>query len=165
MKVKVTQLCPTVCDPMDYTVHGILQKPFPSPGDLPNPGIEPWPPALQADSLPADTHNERCLVNKWGRVCPLQGNSGSIRSPDCKGWRLPCWIPALCETWHAHRQFHTLLLGLWVPRTPCKTFKMTCYWMTFLSMLIPVFKFFCCVLKNDRDVIANECWQITNWQA
>ena len=25
MKVKVTQLCLTLCDPMDYTVHGILQ--------------------------------------------------------------------------------------------------------------------------------------------
>ena len=25
MKVKVTQLCPTLRDPMDYTVHGILQ--------------------------------------------------------------------------------------------------------------------------------------------
>ena len=25
MKVKVTQSCPTLCDPMDYTVHGILQ--------------------------------------------------------------------------------------------------------------------------------------------
>ena len=24
-KVKVTQLCPAFCDPMDYTVHGILQ--------------------------------------------------------------------------------------------------------------------------------------------
>ena len=24
-KVKATQLCPTLCDPMDYTVHGILQ--------------------------------------------------------------------------------------------------------------------------------------------
>ncbi|CAM9720312.1 unnamed protein product [Rangifer tarandus platyrhynchus] len=27
--------------------------PFPSPGDLPNTGIEPRPPALQADSLPS----------------------------------------------------------------------------------------------------------------
>ena len=26
--------------------------PFPSPGDLPNPGIEPRSPALQADALP-----------------------------------------------------------------------------------------------------------------
>ena len=25
MKVKVTQSSPTLCDPMDYTVHGILQ--------------------------------------------------------------------------------------------------------------------------------------------
>ena len=25
VKVKVTQSCSTLCDPMDYTVHGILQ--------------------------------------------------------------------------------------------------------------------------------------------
>ena len=25
MLVKGTQLCPTLCDPLDYTVHGILQ--------------------------------------------------------------------------------------------------------------------------------------------
>ena len=28
--------------------------PFPSPGDLPNAGIEPESPALQADSLPSE---------------------------------------------------------------------------------------------------------------
>ena len=28
--------------------------PFPSPGDVPNPGIEPGSPALQADSLPSE---------------------------------------------------------------------------------------------------------------
>ena len=28
--------------------------PFPSPGDLPNPGIKPGSPALQADSLPTE---------------------------------------------------------------------------------------------------------------
>ena len=45
---------------MDYTVHGILQArilewvAFPSPGDLPNPGIEPRFPTLQMDSLPAE---------------------------------------------------------------------------------------------------------------
>ena len=26
LKVKVAQSCPTVGDPMDYTVHGILQE-------------------------------------------------------------------------------------------------------------------------------------------
>ena len=29
--------------------------PFPSPGDLPDPGIEPWSPALLADSLPSES--------------------------------------------------------------------------------------------------------------
>ena len=29
-------------------------EPFPPPGDLPNPGIEPGSPTLQADSLPAE---------------------------------------------------------------------------------------------------------------
>ena len=58
--VRVTQSCPTLCDPMDYTVHGILQArrlewvAFPSPGDRPNPGIKPRSPALQADSLPSE---------------------------------------------------------------------------------------------------------------
>ena len=27
--------------------------PFPSPGDLPNPGFKPWSPALQTDALPS----------------------------------------------------------------------------------------------------------------
>ena len=59
-EVKVTQSCLTLCDPMDNTVQGILQarilewEPFPSPGDLPNPGIEPSSPSLQVDSLPAE---------------------------------------------------------------------------------------------------------------
>ena len=39
--------------------------PFPSPGDLPDPGIEPKAPALQADSLP---------------LCHL-GSHGEIKSP------------------------------------------------------------------------------------
>ena len=97
-KVKVTQSCRTLCDPMDYTVHGILQArilewvvfsllqgifptqglnpslprcrqifyqlnhkgsarilewvAYPSPADLPDPGIEPESPALQLESLP-----------------------------------------------------------------------------------------------------------------
>ena len=63
VKVKVTQLYPTLCNSMDYTVHGILQwsgQPFPSPGDLPNPGIEPRSPALQVDSLPAEPPGKPC---------------------------------------------------------------------------------------------------------
>ena len=60
VKVKVTQSCLPLCDPIDYIVHGILQakywsgQPFPSPGYIPNPGIEPRSPTLQADSPPAE---------------------------------------------------------------------------------------------------------------
>ena len=42
---------------MEFSRARILEWvafPFPSPGDLPNPGIEPWYPTLQADSLPAE---------------------------------------------------------------------------------------------------------------
>ena len=51
---------PMDCSPPDSSVHGILQAgilsgfPFPSPGDLPNPGIEPRSPALQVDDLLAE---------------------------------------------------------------------------------------------------------------
>ena len=59
MKVKVAQLCPALCHSIDFTVHGIFQARilewvFPSPGALPNPGIEPRSPTLQTDSLPAE---------------------------------------------------------------------------------------------------------------
>ena len=64
MKVKVTQSCSTLCDPMDYTVHGILQarileygQLFPSLGDLPNPRIKSRSPTLQADSLSGKPKN------------------------------------------------------------------------------------------------------------
>ena len=65
VKVKVTQSCLTLCDPMDYTVLGILQDRilewvvFPiSRVYLPNPGIEPRSPALQAGSLPAESQGK-----------------------------------------------------------------------------------------------------------
>ena len=68
MSVKVTQSCPALCDPLDYIVHGISQArilewvAFPSPGDLPNPGIEPRTPALQVDSLPAEPQGKATFI-------------------------------------------------------------------------------------------------------
>ena len=55
--VLVTQLCPTLCDPMDCAYRASLPTefsrqaygsglPFPTPGDLPNPGIKLASPAL-----------------------------------------------------------------------------------------------------------------------
>ena len=60
VKVKVTQSCQTLCDPMNCTIQEFSRpeywsgQPFPSSGDPPNPGIEPRSPTLQADSLPAE---------------------------------------------------------------------------------------------------------------
>ena len=51
---EVAQSCPTLCDPMDYIVHQAPPSsrqeywsglPFPSPGNLPDPGIESKSPA------------------------------------------------------------------------------------------------------------------------
>ena len=70
--MEVAQSCPTLCDPMDYSVHGILQASilewvaFPSLGDLPNPGINPRSPSLQVDSLPAEPQGKPlCLFQFW----------------------------------------------------------------------------------------------------
>ena len=60
LKVKVTQSCLTLCDPMDYTVHGILQArilewvavPFSRVSSQPR--DETQSPILQADYLPAE---------------------------------------------------------------------------------------------------------------
>ena len=57
VKMQVAQSCPTLCNPMDFTVHGILQArilewvAFPFSRGLPNPGIKPRSSKLQVDSL------------------------------------------------------------------------------------------------------------------
>ena len=54
--MKVAQLCPTLRPPWTYSPrpeHWSGQT-FPSPGNLPNPGIKPRTLTLQADSLPAE---------------------------------------------------------------------------------------------------------------
>ena len=43
--------------------------PFPSPGDRPNPGIQPRSPTLQADSLPAKTPEKPHPKGKNPLIC------------------------------------------------------------------------------------------------
>ena len=108
MEFSRPEYCLTLCDPVDYRVHGVLQarilewvafpfsrgsfqprnwtqvsciaggffiswatreaqeywsgKPIPSPANLPNPGIEPGSPALQADSLPIELSGKLGLL-------------------------------------------------------------------------------------------------------
>ena len=73
VRVLVAQSCPTLCDPIDRSPQAPPSMefsrqeywnglPFPSPGDLPNPGIEPGSSALQADSLPSEPQKKLCNV-------------------------------------------------------------------------------------------------------
>ena len=62
---EVSQSCLTLCDPTDGSLPGSGSMgfsrqeywsglPFLSPGDLPNPGVEPGSPALQTNALPSE---------------------------------------------------------------------------------------------------------------
>ena len=108
MKVKVAQLCPILCDPMDYTVHGILQARIPEWVAVPfsressQPGIEPRFPTLQVDSLPAEPQEK---PKNTGVCSPalLQRIFGERNASQCPGWasliaQLAKNPPALQET-------------------------------------------------------------------
>ena len=69
----VTQLCPTLCDPKDYIAHSVHRIPkqeywgrfpFPSPGILPNPGIEPVSPELAGRYFTTEPPEKPSLLNK-----------------------------------------------------------------------------------------------------
>ena len=61
------------CDSMDYTVRGTLQSRIvawvavPSPGDLPNPGVEPRSPSLQEDSLLSEPREKPFFLKHRGK--------------------------------------------------------------------------------------------------
>ena len=94
------------------------ELPFPSPGDLPNPGIKPGSPALQTDALPFEPLH---LLFTWGQTmlkvmktmvtsfktshtstAPLSAPSPVAGHHQCLCWRLPdthrqVWVSLV---WH-----------------------------------------------------------------
>ena len=71
---EVAQSCPTLCDLWTVTHQAPLSMgfsrqeywsglPFPSPGDLPDPGIEPRSPTLQADALTSAPPGKPLILN------------------------------------------------------------------------------------------------------
>ena len=83
-KSEVTQSCLTLYDPMDCSppgscVHGIFQARILEgvvislSGDLPNPGIEPGSPTMQADSIPSELPGKPVLINLLKRICSKSG--------------------------------------------------------------------------------------------
>ena len=90
VKVVVTQLCPTLCDSVDCNPPGSCPRDspgknigpgchYPSVGDLPNPGIEPRSPALQADSLPSEPPGKLWVIH-WvlPSELPFSQEAGSL---------------------------------------------------------------------------------------
>ena len=94
VKVLITQLCLTLCDPMYCMAHQAPLSmeffrqeywsglPFSSPEDLLNPGTEPRSPALLAESLPCEPAGEprRAALGPsvgWGHsLLPRRGREG-----------------------------------------------------------------------------------------
>jgi len=82
-EVKVKVICPVWLFLAPWTTQSMEFSrleywsgwPFPPPGDLPNPGIEPRDPALQADSLPVEPQGKTrevhisIEIDLWISVC------------------------------------------------------------------------------------------------
>ena len=110
-EVLVAQSCPTLCDPMACSPQTALSMAFsrqenwsglpcPPPGDLPDPGIQPGSPALQADSLPSESPRKpqirpglwACFYGKAKHqqsASPLQRSACSGRHYRRGGFSLP----------------------------------------------------------------------------
>ena len=63
-------------------------QPFPSPGDLPNPGIKSRSPVLQADSLPAEPQGKFTIHIK------------SLQQVNLKQWLTLRFFVAAAQGWH-----------------------------------------------------------------
>ena len=82
VRVLAAQSCPTLSDPTDLARQVPLSLGFllcPPPGDLSYPGVEPWSPALQADSLPSEPPGEPKGEQEHG----LRKRDGGGRGKQC----------------------------------------------------------------------------------
>ena len=82
--------------------------PFPSPGDLPNPGIEPGSPALQADTLPSESRGK-----PYDPAIPLLGiypENTTIQKDTCS----PMFIATLFTIARTWKQPNCPLTEEWI---------------------------------------------------
>ena len=92
LKVKVAQVCLTLCDPMDYTVHGILQARILEWVSFP----------FSRSSQPRDWTQVFCIAGGfftcWAQAEPL------VMGQICPGGRIWLWcslLPPVVVCWHA----------------------------------------------------------------
>ena len=109
LSLLVIQLCPTLCDPMDCAHQAPLSMgfskqaywsglPFHSPGDLPNPGIEPT-------SLMSPEDGTKQLEERWQRWL-LENHPR---------WEAKSWSRGEGETWILVKLKYSGRLGAHVP--------------------------------------------------
>ena len=107
-KVLLPLWCPTLCDPMDCSPPGSSVRdfpgkkthglPFPSAGNLPNSGMEPRSPVLQADSL---------LSRQGSPTCACMCMCVYVYVYVCA-----CITESLPYTWLSHHTVNPLYFGL-----------------------------------------------------
>ena len=84
------------------------RQPFPSPEDLPDPGIKSGPPALQADSILSEPPG-KLLIWKLAFTCRASNTSMGTSSHCCRGsGRTPCRRPTVVRRAQASRPFPAL---------------------------------------------------------
>ena len=101
LKVKVTQSCPTLCDRMDYTLHGILWARIPEWVAFPfsKGSSHPRDPTLQVDSLPAESQGKPKNTGV-DSLSLLQGvfRTQELNRTSLVAQRVKC-LPTVWETW------------------------------------------------------------------
>ena len=118
LPTEVAQSCPILCDPWTVAYQappsmGFSKQecwsglPFPSPGDLPGPGIKPGSPALQADALPSEPPGKppyqpylRTALIRYPAFELLSGGKHTEPVPDTwPSWSFPLII-SKSSGWH-----------------------------------------------------------------
>ena len=122
-----TQSCPALCDPLDCSllgssVHGIARQeywsgwPFPPPGDLPDPGIEPGslvslalaggffttaPPGKPSPIKGVMVN----ILNFVARLCCCRGTKATTGNNTCM-----CYVTAVFQQSFVYRRRHVYVL-------------------------------------------------------
>ena len=148
----------TLCNPLDCSPIKLLCPwnspgknwsvlPFPSPGDLPNPTIEPRSPTLQADSLPYKPPGKGANFEQTPRDDDRHHGQGS----------LACWSPCGHKESDMTEQLNNpylwcFLLVIFYPVTPYSAlwplFLFVLSWIQSLQLTIVVTTFIMMVLNK-----------------
>ena len=78
--------------------------PFPSPGDLPDPGIEPGSPTLQADSLPSEPPGKPQIYFSKRVIIQTQCNHNKNPNRICFSVEFDSLIPLIQFLWKCKQQ-------------------------------------------------------------